>query len=51
MVHLKRGEVIMYTKLFTFGESDDEPGARALVTLVGGLLAYNAQYELFHVTA
>ena len=41
----------MYTKLFTFGESDDEPGARALVALVSGLLVYDAQYELFYVTA
>ena len=47
---LERGEMIVYTELFTFGEGDDEPGATALVTYVGRLLAHDSQRGLFHAT-
>ena len=47
---LERGETIVYTELFTFGEGDDEPGATALVTHVGRLLVHDSRRGLFYAT-
>ena len=47
---MERGEIILYTELFTFVEGDDEPGAMALVTHAGQLLTYDDQRGLFYAT-
>ena len=50
--HLERGELIVYTELYTFPEGweEDEPSATALVTHVGEMLVHDAQRGLFYAT-